>query len=66
MENGTGYITRNEAAARAGVTVRTVTRWITQGYLTKVPGRRGRRAATLIDVAELDRLTATEPLRDDG
>lgn len=61
MPNESGYLTRNEAAVRAGVTLRTVTRWLTEGHLTKIPGRRGRRAATLIDADELNRLIATTP-----
>lgn len=61
MTNESGYLTRNEAAAHAGVTLRTVTRWLTEGHLTRIRGRRGRRDATLIDPDELNHLLATVP-----
>lgn len=57
-----GYLTRIEAAERAHVHPRTITRWITEGHLTKHPGRRGRRPVTLISAEELDKLTATTPI----
>jgi excisionase family DNA binding protein len=51
-------ITTAEVAARANVSVRTVTRWVNAGKLTvalKVPGQTG---AMLFDASEVDALIA--------
>lgn len=61
MKTETGYLTRIEAALYAGVTARTITRWIADGHLSKTPGRRGRRMVTLIKVAELDQIMTATP-----
>lgn len=57
------YMTRIEAATYAGVHPRTITRWITEGHLSKRPGRRGRKAVTLIRTAELDELMTPTPIQ---
>lgn len=61
MSNGTGYLTRTQAAERAGVHPSTITRWLRNGHLTKHPGRRGRYRVVLIDTDELDKLAAATP-----
>lgn len=49
------WLTRQEAADRAGVHVRTVSRWLAEGTLTR---RRVRgRSRVLIDASELDAVT---------
>lgn len=62
-KNGTGYLTRTEAAEHAGVHPRTITRWITEGHLTKHPGRRGRRPVTLVTLDELNKLITAAPIQ---
>lgn len=65
MENTSGYLTRVEAAAYANVHPRTITRWISEGHLTKTPGRRGRYPIALIKVDELKRLITPTPIGND-
>lgn len=53
----TTYITKSEAADRAGVHISTIGNWIKQGRLAKF--WRGR--TVVVDEAELDALTAVRP-----
>lgn len=64
MQNAPGYLTRTEAAAHARVHLSTITRWVSTGHLTKIPGRRGLRQITLISVDELNRLITPTAERD--
>lgn len=51
-------ITKNEAATRAGVTLRTIDNWFHRGWLTKYENGRGRVG---IDPGELDELITYVP-----
>lgn len=59
-ENTRELISRDEAARRAGVSVRTVGRWVFQGRLTKYTDGLGH---VRIDAAELRELTTPQPAR---
>lgn len=61
MKDGSGYLTRIEAAKYAHVHPRTISRWMSEGHLTKAEGRRGRRIVALIKAEELDRLMTPTP-----
>lgn len=52
-------ITRNRAATRVGVSVRTIDRWLADGRLTKYVDGRG---FVSVDADELIRLTAPQPV----
>ena len=52
-------ITKNEAADRAGVTLRTIDNWFSRGWLTKHRDGRGRVG---IDAGELDELITFVPV----
>ena len=59
-EDTTVWLTRQEAADRAGVHLRTVATWLTQGHLTRhLSGVNGVR----IDQQELDDFLAPTPAR---
>lgn len=55
-------ITRAAAARRAGVSVRTVDRWLSSGALIKYADGRGR---VLVDQDEVDRFLAPQPVTAD-
>jgi len=65
-EEAPKYMTRVEAADYVGVHPRTITRWITEGHLSKRPGRRGRKLVTLVRTDELDELMKPTPVSHDG
>lgn len=52
-------ITRGRAAALAGVSVRTIDRWLADGRLTKYVDGRG---AVSVDADELTRLITPQPM----
>lgn len=49
------YLTRQEAAQRAGVSIGTLDRWIRSGYLRKYVRQHGRHVVR-VDEAQLERL----------
>jgi hypothetical protein len=51
------YLTREQAARRADVHIRTVARWLADGTLTKHVRRGSLHARVMVDVRELDRVT---------
>lgn len=55
------YLTRQEAAERAGVGIRTIDKWVRTGKLQKYRAVGGR-TYIFVSQAELDRLTALAPL----
>jgi phage terminase Nu1 subunit (DNA packaging protein) len=61
MESNTEWITRQQAASRAGVNLRTIDNWTRTGVVTKHVDGVGR---TWIDGAELDELLKPVPVVD--
>lgn len=63
MGNDTkNLITRVQAAARAGVSPRTIDNWRKEGLLTTYTRRGSTVARVLIDQDELDRVTSVQPV----
>lgn len=57
---GVEMVTREEVAEICGVTPRTVTRWATQGYLTKYEDARGRVAYAKVQAEAMNRFEPVE------
>lgn len=58
--DGAELVTRDQVAAICGVTIRTVTRWVGLGYLTRYEDSRGRVAYARVQAEAMNRFEPVE------